>query len=240
MSEQGDLTEEDGEACTAVDTTVTKANDLVRAAYRLTLQEQRVVLLAISKIDASAPLPRPVIVRASEFAQLYGLPMNQAYEGLKEAVDSLYDQDIKTFDGRHKDRFRWVDRVRYEAGGGEAALWFTPHIEPYLSKLNREITSYQTSRIASLNSVHSMRLFELLLSWRATGSYRVSVAEFRELLELGQSYERFNNLRQKVIEPAIEELRSKSGLQIELRLHKKGRSVDELEFTFSDQMSLGL
>lgn len=41
-----------------------------------------------------------------------------AYEAFKEATSSLYERDIKTYDGRYKSRFRWVDRVEYLDGGG--------------------------------------------------------------------------------------------------------------------------
>lgn len=159
---------------------------------------------------------------------------------MKEATSALYERDIKTFDGRYKSRFRWVDRVDYLDGGGETKLFFTVHVQPYLVHLNQRFTTYELKRIADLTSTHSIRLFELLQQFRSTGFYRVSVAEFRELLELGPSYERYSNLKLKVIDPAIAELREKSGLLVELKTEKKGRAINRLTFTFrdDDQMKL--
>ena len=155
-------------------------------------------------------------------------------EALKEATSVLYERDIKTFDGRYKSRFRWVDRVDYLDGGGETKLFFTVHVQPYLVHLNQRFTTYELKRIADLTSTHSIRLFELLQQFRSTGFYRVSVAEFRELLELGPSYERYSNLKLKVIDPAIAELREKSGLLVELKTEKKGRAINRLTFTFRE------
>ena len=185
-------------------------------------------------------MPRPISITAQDFSEQYGIPLKHAYEALKEATSALYERDIKTFDGRYKSRFRWVDRVDYLDGGGETKLFFTVHVQPYLVHLNQRFTTYELKRIADLTSTHSIRLFELLQQFRSTGFYRVSVAEFRELLELGPSYERYSNLKLKVIDPAIAELREKSGLLVELKTEKKGRAINRLTFTFRDDEQMKL
>ncbi|WP_248747876.1 replication initiation protein [Pseudomonas sp. MWU12-2037] len=219
---------------------VTKSNDLVRAAYRLTLNEQRLLLAAISQIDPRKLMPRPITITAYDFSEHFGIPIKQAYEALKEAAGSLYERDIKTFDGRYKSRFRWVDRVDYQSGWAEAKIWFTIHVEPYLAMLNTEFTKYDLKRVAGLSSIHSIRLFELLQGFKKTGMYTVRVDEFRALLELGPSYTRYSNLKSKVIDPAIEELRRKSGLLIELKATKSRRSIDRLTFKFHDDQQTQL
>ncbi|EPP3907014.1 replication initiation protein [Pseudomonas aeruginosa] len=219
---------------------VTKSNDLVIAAYKLTLNEQRLLLAAIAQIDPRKPLPRPITISAHDFADQYQIPVKQAYEALKEASNALYERDIKTFDGRYKSRFRWVDRVDYLDGGGETKLFFTVHVQPYLVHLNKRFTTYDLKRVADLSSTHSIRIFELLQQFRVTGLYIVSVADFREYLELGPSYERYSNLKGKVIDPALKELREKSGLEIELETQRKGRAIDRLIFKFKDQEQMRL
>ncbi len=219
---------------------VTKSNDLVVAAYKLTLNEQRLLLAAISQIDPRKPMPRPITITAHEFADHYQMPVKQAYEALKEASNALFERDVKTFDGRYKTRFRWVDRIDYLDGGGETKLFFTIHVQPYLVHLNKRFTTYELKRIADLTSTHSIRLFEMLQQFKSTGFYTVSVEEFRDLLELGPSYERYSNLKGKVIDPAIKELREKSGLEITLKTQRKGRAIDRLSFTFRDQDQMKL
>lgn len=219
---------------------VTKSNDLVIAAYKLTLNEQRLLLAAISQIDPRKPMPRPISITANEFAEQYQIPVKQAYEALKEASNALYERDIKTFDGRFKSRFRWVDRVDYLEGGGETKLYFTIHVQPYLVHLNKRFTTYELKRVADLSSTHSIRLFEMLQQFRSTGYYTVSVDDFRELLELGPSYERYSNLKGKVIDPAIKELREKSGMDINLKTERKGRAINRLIFQFRDQEQMRL
>jgi plasmid replication initiation protein len=93
-----------------------------------------------------------------------------------------------------------------------------------------------------LNSIHSIRLFELLQQFKSTGWRTVKIADLRELMGLPKGYERFNNLRAKILEPAVAELKAKSGLIIKMETVKAGRSVERITFHFWDdsQMSLGL
>ncbi|QVQ79727.1 replication initiation protein (plasmid) [Pseudomonas lundensis] len=113
-------------------------------------------------------------------------------------------------------------------------------MQPYLVHLNKSFTTYELKRIADLSSTHSIRLFELLQQFKSTGFYTVSVEGFRELLELGPSYERYSNLKLKVLNPAIAELREKSGLLIELTTEKKGRAISRLIFKFRDDDQMRL
>lgn len=128
----------------------------------------------------------------------------------------------------------------YLDGRGETKLFFTVHVQPYLVHLNQRFTTYALKRIADLTSTHSIRLFRTATTVQSHGALKVSVAEFRELLELSPSYERYSNLKLKVIDPAIAELREKSGLFVELKTEKKGRAINRLTFTFrdDDQMKL--
>src|SRR3546814_13167570 len=78
---------------------VTKSNTLITASYRLTLNEQRLILAAISKLDPRRPMPKKVSVSAVDYSDIYGVQLRHAYEQMKVAADELYERDIKTFDG---------------------------------------------------------------------------------------------------------------------------------------------
>ena len=56
----------------------------------------------------------------------------------------------------------------------------------------------------------------------------------RAYLGLSKAYRRFNNFRQRVIDPSVAELREKSRLQIQYEVVKKGRRVAALKFVFLD------
>ena len=213
---------------------VTKSNTLVAAAYKLTLSEQRLILAAICKLDPRKPMPESVSVLAADYSAIYGVPISRCYEQMKGAADQLYERDIKTFDKKGMERKRWVDKARYACGEGKVEISFTVHVMPYLSMLHSKVTSYDLHRAAKLETAHAFRLFEMLMQFRSTGWAYFEVDTLRMALGLSDAYQRFNNFRQRVIDPCVAELRQKSHLDIDYELIKDGRIVIALRFTFED------
>ncbi len=221
--------------------TVTKSNYLIEAGYSLTLNEMRLILAAISSIDSRGkPMPEEVQIYAKPFGETYGLSENKSYEALQEAVERLYERDIRTFDGVHATRFRWVDKITYHTQEGYVSLSFTKWLKPYITKLHKCFTSYNMQYISKLKSKFSIRLFELLAQYKSTGFYIVDIDKFREMLELTDKYQRFANLKARVLEPAVNELREKSGIEVDYEVIKRGRTPKRLKFTFvlNEQIAL--
>jgi plasmid replication initiation protein len=215
---------------------IAKSNDLVEAAYRLTLNEQRLLLATLARIDSRRGMQNfKFSITAKEFSELFEIELHTAYEALKDASKSLFERDIRTFDGRTRKRFRWVDRVSYVDGQSRVELCFTIHVAPYLSQLHRNFTAYGLHQVRSLKSNYSIRLFEMLIQYRSTGWMQVEVDTFRERLMLEGTYARFDNLKARVINPAVTELQAKSNLMIQWRPIKKGRKIVSLRFDFQEQ-----
>ena len=215
--------------------TVTKSNSLIQSSYKLTLNEQRLVLACIAQLDSRRPLPKDNLftVNADDFAEQYGIEPRHAYEALSDAASSLYQRDIRVFDGKVRERFRWVQHVRYHAVDGRVELMFSTTITPYLTMLSKQFTSYQLQDVSDLRSNYSIRLYELLMQFKKTGHLVVSLADFKEWLQIDEVYHRFSNLKMRVIDPAVAELQAKSGLTIVWQGHRNGRAVQRLEFRFT-------
>lgn len=214
--------------------TVTKHNSLVEASYKLTLNEQRLLLVCISKLDPRNLLPKNNLftVTAKEFSEIFGIEEKHSYKSLEDAATTIYDRDIKTHDGGSRERFRWVYYVKYHDDEGKITLGFSPIITPYLSMLHEKFTSYKLTQVSRLKSIYSIRLFEMLISFKTTGKFIIGVSKFKKLLEIENQYARFFDLKRWVIDPAIKELQCKSNLKIYLKLIKKGRKIENLFFTF--------
>ncbi|SMF97780.1 Initiator Replication protein [Methylomagnum ishizawai] len=213
---------------------VTKANALIQASYRLNLNEQRLVLCCVAQLDPRQPLAKDDLftVNVADFAAMFSLDMKNAYRELEDAATALYERDIRTHDGKARERFRWVSYVKYETGESRVTLRFSYDIAPYLSLLRERFTSYQLEQISSLRSTYSIRLFEFLMQYKKTGRLIVLLKDFKTWLELESQYPRFFDLQRRVIDPAVQELREKNQLDIQWKAIKKSRSVERLEFTF--------
>jgi plasmid replication initiation protein len=218
---------------------VTKSNHLVEAGYRLSLNEQRLVLTAISRLDGRKPMPRgnDFTITAQEFSSMFNIPIKQAYENLENAASRLYERDIKTFDGKQKvrERYRWVDGVKYWDGEGKVTLSFSNKIIPYLSLLHTQLTTYDLKQISNLKSSYSIRFFELMTQFKTTGVKWITLESLKERLELTEQYERFYNLKVRIINPAIEEINNSTNLFVTWETTKKGRKITGLTFKIREK-----
>lgn len=214
---------------------IAKSNALVEAAYKLTLNEQRLLLAVIARIDSRRSMKHFTFsITALEFAEMFDIELQTAYEALQDASASLFERDIRTFDGRIKARFRWVERIAYIDGESRVELTFTLHVAPYLTQLHKNFTAYGFHQVSQLKSSYSIRLFEMLIQYRQTGWVQISLNKFRERLMLEKSYQRFDNLKARVINPAIKELEEKSSLIIQWEPIRNGRKIEALRFTFKE------
>ena len=221
---------------------VTKANALIEASYNLTLNEQRIILACAAKLDGRKPMPRDAVfvLSVEEFIGLFGSDPRNAYAEMEEAATKLYERDIRRIEGTTRKRLRWVYMAEYKKGEGKVRLGFSPEIAPYLTMLHKRFTSYKLEEVASLRSIYAIRLFEMLVQFSETGLFVISVADFKLRLGLDEKYDRFSNLKARVIDPAVKDLVTKTSLDIVWQGIKKGKAVDRLEFRFSEKQQLAL
>lgn len=219
---------------------IVKSNALIQASYKLSLNEQRIILLAVAGLHSARPGVHPkynqvdnIKITAEEFAEAWNLPMNKAYEALKDATNELYERSIIEINDKHHKKMRWVDAVQYHDGQGWAVLSFTPHVTPHLTSLKGKFTEYRLGQVANLRSTYAVRLFEWCVQFVDTGWLQIGLEDLTQ--RLGVNYRLYNDIRRFVIEPAVKELKAKSNLEIGWAPIKEGRSVKAIRFTFKEQ-----
>ena len=226
---------------------VTMSNALTRAGHGLTLAEKRIVMIAVSKLDSRRVLkpgevPRTRIT-AAEYAEAADCSMPTAYEALQGAVKQLYNRSITFYEPAHKRngkplpptrvQMRWVGEAKYQDGEGWVELAWWPRLLPHLTGLKRQFTSYQLQQASALRSVYSWRLLELLTRFKSTGVAEYTIEDFAASMEATEKQrENFNNIKRRMIEPAVRELQEKDGWLIQWQPIKAGRKVKAIRFTF--------
>lgn len=216
---------------------VVKSNALIRASYKLSLNEQRLVLLAVAGLNSQRTGIRPgfnqvegVRITAAEFGEAWKLSPKDAYTALRDATNELYDRSIIEINGKRAAKSRWVSRVEYHDGEGWAELSFSPFVTPHLTALSGKFTQYRLGQVAGLRSTYAVRLFEWCVQFSDTGWLEISLEDLMKRLDVG--YTRYADIRRYVIEPAVKELRMKSNLEIQWVALKVGRKVETIRFTF--------
>ena len=216
---------------------VTKANSLIEASYTLTLNEQRIILACAAKLDGRKPMPRETafVLTAEEFCELFETDPASAYSELKDAANRLYERDISRIDGKSRTRLRWVYMAHYQDGEGLVRIAFSPEIAPYLTLLHKQFTSYRLEEVAMLGTAYAIRLYEMLAQFNSTGVFSIAVADFKARYGLTEKYARFANLKARVIQPAVQELNDKTSFAVTWKGIKTGKTVERLEFRFTEK-----
>lgn len=222
---------------------INMSNALARSAHGLKLHEKRIVSMALAKSDSrsardllSAKNAGWVIrIAAVDYAEAWGVEPQTAYEQLQDAANTLIQRQVRqlveTPKGMKEIKTNWCGQCIYHPGEGWVEIAFTPQIAPHLLGLREKFTSYKLRQASALRSVYSWRLMECLHSWGATGQWKPTIDEFCHAMEAPESCRKdFGNLRMRVIEPAVHELRQKDNLAITVEPSKQGRKVIGLTF----------
>lgn len=221
----------------ATDLRVVKHNQLIEASYHLTLEEQRLILSCIAKIDPreNVDFPDEITITAKEYAKNFGINLSDSYRCLKRAGDNLFNQTIKLSNDVGNGKLRWIYRIHYFDGEARISVKFSPDVKPYLGQLSGMFSSYKLRNVGRITSTHAIRLYELLNQWRSSGKRYIHIDEFKDMLVLGDKYPKYADLRRWVIEPGINEVNKKSDLNVSFSVEKKGRKVHTLKFDFSSK-----
>jgi plasmid replication initiation protein len=221
---------------------VYKSNALVEAAYRLSVQEQRILLACISQVRRDEAVTDEVLysVRAADLAKLSGTAVEAAYRELKTAALRLKRREVRLTqepNGKGKKPkvmiTGWVQTIFYIEGEGRVELRFTKDMLPYLTELTRQFTKYALADVAKMDSAYGIRLYELLMQWESQGQREIEIEQLREWLQLEGRYPSIKDFKLRVLEPAVAQINEYSPLQVAWAQRKTGRRVSHLLFTFS-------
>lgn len=216
------------------------SNDLTTAAHGLTLSEKRLIMGCVAKLD-SVKLDSgryKIKMTALEFAEAFKIAPKTVYQQTKAIIARLYDRSIKrivdTPKGKKIISHRWVSSVTYHDGEGWFELGFSHEATPYLVALRGNHTSYKLEQASSLRSIYSWRLLEMLMQFKSTNLFRVSIENFCHAMDVPETYRKnFKDLRNRVIDVAVKELQEKDNWLIEWKgIKRGGRKITGLEFRF--------
>jgi len=231
---------------------VVKSNSLIQAKYRLTLQEQRVMLLAISQIAKNEQLTdqKMYSVLASDFQEFTGITLKQSYDELRKAALKLKRREVSIYEkpngeGKHDEILiaGWVQSIRYVKNYSRVDLRFNHDIIPYLNELKKEfsiihIKNDEQASLLKMTSNYAYRIYELMMQWRGMSSDTnvcerlIEISWLREVFDLPESYNSIGELKRRVLTPALKDINQHSPFWVTISQEKSGRTITHIRLTF--------
>jgi len=214
---------------------VTQHNTIIEACYSMTLNEKRLLLLGISKVDPTVfpkvNEPFTFSITAKEWASHH--PQESPYKTLKRAAKQLRGRFVRLRPRPGvEEEINWVDYSRYIEKEGRVELQFTRSMQVRLAGMLDQFTSVDLLSVNKLNSMYSVRMYELLSQFKSTGVRVMALGDFRRLMDCVDNYPVLADLKRRVLVPAIKEINLKTDIDVVVKNVKSGRVVTGLEFKF--------
>ena len=212
---------------------VVQSNELVLAAYTMTTKEKQLLLTCISRIDSRPDAPNitkqtKFTVTVEEVAKIFynDSTKKNAFRDLEQASNRLFDREVLiALEDNKTLRTRFVSGVLYDPNGEQITITFAEDVLPYLTQLKANFTKYRLMEVTELSSIHSIRLYELIVCW--VGQYQYTKAmnldDFRYVMGIKGKYKQFGQLRERVIDTAIDEVNESTNYKVTVEYHKKSR-----------------
>ena len=118
---------------------------------------------------------------AKDFAKLYKISEESAYDELKEVAKQLFSRYIVINNPDPEQpkikqtRTQWITSIDYLPDEGKIYLFFAPKILPYLSQLKGKFTQYELKNIGNMKSTYGIRLYLLMMQWKTTGTRTIEI-----------------------------------------------------------------
>lgn len=223
-----------------------KANEVVEAGYRLSLNEQRVMLACIGQVDSTKTLSGTELfeLSAKDFAILFSVSDKTAYEALHDVAETLFNRYViisNPFPNNPKAKYlktRWISSIVYSPDEGKISLRFAIDMLPYLSELKKTFTRYKLEHIGKMTSIYAIRLYELLAQWQSVGKREVEIDWIKKQFEIEDQYPDMCDFKKRVIDPAVKDINEHSNFSVSWTQRKTGRKVTHFTFEFSEKQAL--
>nr|WP_011199180.1 replication initiation protein [Histophilus somni]AAU25832.1 replication protein [Histophilus somni 129PT] len=215
------------------DLIIRKSHPIVEAGYKLTIAEQRIILLSLAKLDNRNIENSNVTLYVKDYAEAFNLSETSAYSELERASKRLYDRSIILKGEDETTEFRWIEsRTKYHKGEGRISFQFSRRVMPYLFELDKRLgfTQYELLSVSGFKSAYSIRMYELAIKLLGMRNQQVEIDELRRILQLDDKYQEFKRLKRDVINLACNEINEKSDLLLNIEPVKRGRKIIALEF----------
>lgn len=214
---------------------VTQSNDLVIAQYKLSLNEQKIMLCLISLIQPTDTDFKVYKLKIKDLLDILDIKNKKFYKEVQIITGNLIRRWI-TFTSPERDlQINWLSSAEYFKNEWYVELSIDPKLKPYLLNLKNNFLSYDFSIAIRFRSAYTIRIFQLLLAnYRKykKNNFIFTLDFLRWLLNLEEDqYKLFSNFKARVLEPAKVELESKhKKFFFEYKEMKDKNKVHSIEF----------
>ncbi len=216
---------------------IKKHNDLINARYSLSVFETRIILSILTQINRFDTELSRYRIYIKDFVNLLETSSKNLYERARQVTKELMEKSLEIPTQTGFLQTTWLASVEYYWGEGYVDIEISKQLKPYLLELKGKFTTYELKYIFPLQSSYSVRIYELLKQYFSDIIERTfEIEEFKLILQIGNQYKLYADLKKRVILQAQKELREHTDIYFEFEEIKTGRKISHIKFfIFSNQ-----
>jgi len=226
-------------------TIVFQSNALINARYHLSMDEKKLILMALKSLLA---IKNPTVEQVAKH-QYFDIDLKELYEfsneniryadfarRMRKSVQKLWERTIIIDDENSEDWIRWVTQINWKHEPQYIRLKLSNEIMPLLIGINGGFTPVQLQTILALRSAVSIRLYELLEQYEDFRTRKISLQQLRKIFNMEDKWHRTNEFVQRVIQPAIDDINKNTNMRVQKLTKdsfiKDGRTIAYIQFNF--------
>lgn len=213
---------------------VVKANHLIEARYELNLNEQKIILYSVSKINRKKNNFNIITIGVKDFFELLDTS-TERYTEIRKIIRKLRNKEIIIDTPEGEIITGWLSSIEYKRDTGTIDLEFSQKLIPYLLQLKKRFTRYQLRNILHLKSKYGIRIYELMKQYGTIGRREFKLDELKRILWIEDQYKRIYDLERFVLKPAKKEINEYTDIRIDYEKIKSGRRITSILFTIESK-----
>lgn len=214
---------------------VVSANDLIKGKQRMTIQESKLLYIAISQVVKEDKDFKTYTTTIPELAEFLGITSDNLYRDIDKITDNLLQRFVKIKIDKNKwKKFQWVNRADYD--NGVLTLRLSDDIKPYLLELEKHYSQFVLSTMLTFKSYYASRIYQLLvcdMMGKEEFEKTLTIEELRDFLQIDEKkFSRPFDLIKNTIAIAKEEINepaSNSCIIMDYRVNKQRRKGSPIQ-----------
>lgn len=237
---------------------VVQSNTLIKAIAKMDALPLKLFELAVANVDTKEKDPEVELEK--DLIRTF-LPRTNAlrHDYLQTIMTNLMDKSTFTVkytkeNGKKKTEiFAPFSKIEFSEDESTVKLSFSNKIMPYITELKKNFTQYRIEDLRHFTSSNTITIYKVLMmyynqytNYIANGKRTkeelesflnpvIDVSELKALTVQGKkSYDRFSDLKKRVIEPAIKEINEHTEFNITYDTIRVGRKIAKIQFHISN------
>ncbi|MFL2101593.1 replication initiation protein [Desemzia sp. FAM 23989] len=156
-------------------------------------------------------------------------------DDLEDVYDKMLQLTYRTYEEGIREKFVLFTGFRIDENNQYVDISVNPDLDYILNELSSEFTKFELQEFTGIRSSYAKTMYRLLKQYRSTGFYKVKIEDFRELLDIPESYS-MSKIDERVLNPIKKELSAYfDDLKIIKHKARKGNKIAAIEVRFKEK-----